>query len=681
MSIKLLMLTSSLECGGAETHVCALARSLAERGHRVTVASAGGSLAAELRGAGISHRKLPLNRKNPISLLYCHLALKSLMRRERYDLIHAHARISARIAAPLAKKRGIPLVTTAHARFRSTGWRRRSSRWGERVISVSEDLKQYLIEEYRYPSDHIRVIPNGIDTDHFAPPTAPSDGPLRLLFLSRLDRDCSRSAFLLCHMAEELKMRCPSLEIRIGGGGDALPALRRLVDSVNRRAEAPFLFLCGTVSDPLPLYQAAHGVIGVSRVALEAMSCGVPVILAGNEGMIGLLEPHRLNEACATNFCCRGSQPLRKEELKREVLRLISLTREERSRLGATLSEYIRQRHSLAVMTDGVEDFYGEVLSMRPAREPAQAVLCGYYGYGNVGDDALLSAAIRRAAAQYPDHTLSALTRNGKKDVPRFGIRCVSRLNPFALRRELRHAKLLILGGGTLLQDQTSLRSLCYYVWILRYAHRRGLRIELWGNGLGVPRTEKGESLIAAALRYCHRIGLRDNPSLAFALSHLPEEGRGRLILEPDLALGTEPAPSSRIDFLCRHYRLKPTSDGFGIVTVRGGIGQGYLKILISWLVMLRGERIRLLFVPMHPEEDGRLCRRLAAMFGAKPAVGLSPSDLVGLMSRARIVCGMRLHSLIFAASAGTPFVGFGSDPKIEAFCRENGGVFFTDLY
>jgi polysaccharide pyruvyl transferase WcaK-like protein len=39
------------------------------------------------------------------------------------------------------------------------------------------------------------------------------------------------------------------------------------------------------------------------------------------------------------------------------------------------------------------------------------------------------------------------------------------------------------------------------------------------------------------------------------------------------------------------------------------------------------------------------------------------------------------LHSLIFAAAAGTPFVGFGSDPKIEAFCREHGGVFFTDLY
>ena len=61
-------------------------------------------------------------------------------------------------------------------------------------------------------------------------------------------------------------------------------------------------------------------------------------------------------------------------------------------------------------------------------------------------------------------------------------------------------------------------------------------------------------------------------------------------------------------------------------------------------------------------------------------AEGVTESDTVGLMRSAKIVCGMRLHALVFAAAADVPFVGVGGDPKIEGFCRENGGLFFTDV-
>ena len=85
-------------------------------------------------------------------------------------------------------------------------------------------------------------------------------------------------------------------------------------------------------------------------------------------------------------------------------------------------------------------------------------------------------------------------------------------------------------------------------------------------------------------------------------------------------------------------------------------------------------------FVPLYPKEDESLCRTLAVCETDRILTALSPSDLVGIMERSEVVCGMRLHSLIFAASANTPFVGFGLDPKIEAFCREHGGLYFTDL-
>ncbi|MBR2353366.1 MAG: glycosyltransferase [Clostridia bacterium] len=680
--MNLLLLTSSLGCGGAETHIVSLAKELVRRGHQVTVASAGGALTQALSEGGVKHRTISLSKRNPFSLLMARHDLRRLLKKECFDLIHAHARIPAALASPLAKKKRIPLVTTVHARFRSGFFPCRFSRWGERSVAVSEDLKHHLSTVYHVPSDHIRVIPNGIDTQIFCPnPKATDDARLRLVFVSRLDKDCSRGAFLLCRMAKRLLKKCPHLEICIAGGGDALPALRRLVNRINEEVGTRLIRLCGYVEDLRPLYHSADGVIGVSRVALEAMACAIPVILAGNEGMLGLANGKTVSRAAASNFCCRDGKSLNEDALEHEILRLLSMSREMRARLGQALADYVKRRHDLSVIVKQTEDFYRQALARRPSATPADLILCGYYGYGNVGDDALLHAAICRAEEQYPDYTVSALTRRGKKDEARFGIRCVRRTNPLAVAKELRHARVLVFGGGTLLQDQTSLRSLLYYAALLRLARRHGLRTELWGNGLSIPRTAKGEQLIVKCLLSCHHIGLRDSWSLAWGLSHTPDGVRGRFFLEKDLAEGTPSCSVSRTDYICRLYLPQEAPLGFGIVTVHGRIGRGYLKILLSWLSVLRGEGIHLVFVPMLPEEDERLCRRLAALYRGTVTSDLSPSDLVGLMSRARIVCGMRLHSLVFAASAGTPFVGFGNDPKIESFCRERGGIFFTDLY
>lgn len=686
--MKLLMLTSSLGCGGAETHICALARALTLHGHRVTVASSGGVSVASLQEMGIEHRRLPLAKKDLLSLVAARRGLSRLLRRGQFDLIHVHARIPALLVSPLAKRYGIPLVSTVHARFRITPLLRRLSRWGTCSIAVSEDLKHDLCTGYRLSPDNVRVIPNGVDTARFCPEVGRevSDEPPFLLFVSRLDRDCARAAFLLCRMAGRLRRAMPSLEIRIAGGGDAYRELLRLSERVNEELGAPVIRLLGYIEEPVSLYRRALGVVGVSRVALEAMACGTPVILAGNEGMLGLADSSTLRRGAATNFCCRDGAPLSEERLTAEVLRLLSMKEQERAALGGLLSRYVTERHSMDRVLRDTECFYRDALAHQPSRERSDLVLCGYYGYHNTGDDALLRCAVRRAEALYPDCALSALTKRGKHDEGHFRIRCVSRKNPFAVMRELRGARMLVFGGGTLLQEQTSLRSLLYYAAVLYYAHRRGLRVELWGNGLSPPRTALGERIILGCLCRCERIGLRDSPSLAWALSHLPSEVGVRCLLEQDLALGLPPSTDARADFLCRTLRLSPsehgdTSCGFAVVTVRGGIGQGFLKILTSWLLVLRGKRLRLLFVPMHPRKDGRLCRRLASLLGGSVAEHLSPSDLVGIMARARIVCGMRLHSLIFAASANVPFVGFGCDPKIEAFCREHGGVFFTDLY
>ncbi len=678
--MKILLLLSSLDRGGAETHLITLASSLARRGHSVTVVSSGGGMVEELVREDIEHRALPLDSRAPWNLLRSYFSLKQMLHREGYDLIHAHSRIPAFLVCAPARRKNIPFVTTVHASFRVNRFFRRYSRWGDTAIAVSEDLKQYLCENYSCSAERIEVIPNGIDTVHFSP--SPSKSPVtahRLLYVSRLDEDCSEVAFLLCRLASPLKEKFSDLQIVLAGGGSALPRLRALAEKINGKETSPFVFLPGHLSDVRDEYRKSHTVIGVSRVAIEAMACGAPVILAGNEGFGGLLLPSNLGQANASNFCCRGNQQVTEELLFDAILSSFSMPKNEREHRTEHLSQSIRDFCDIAKVTEKTLAVYEKLLAERRTYG-GEIVLCGYYGYGNTGDHALLRAAAERVRREMPNFSFCALTAHGKKDEPLFGIRCLRRSRPLLVLRKIRHAKKLVFGGGTLLQDRTSLRSLCYYVFLLRYAQRHGVLTELWANGLTPPRSRLAHRLMSHALRNCDRIGLRDQCSLTLAKAFCPY--KEELFYEGDLAENTRPSNDERISFLQNRYHLL-TANGelrpYAVIAPRGREKRGQIRIFSWWLGRLRTKDLFPVFVPLFPKEDEFLCQTLAQEFGGCVARGLSERDLVGLMKQSRYVASMRLHGLIFARSAGVPFVGFGEDPKIESYCREHGGRYWTE--
>lgn len=677
--MNLLLLLSSLERGGAETHLLTLATALSRRGHSITVVSSGGALVEELRKENIEHRTLPLHSRSPIAWLRSYLGLWRELSKTHYDLIHAHSRIPAFVVCGLAKRKKIPFVTTVHAKFRVNPLFQRFSRWGDISIAVSEDLKQYLCESYGCSSERIEVIPNGIDTSHFSPASNDSFIPARrLLFVSRLDEDCSEVAFLLCRLAPKLKKLFPDLQIAVGGGGSKLPQLRTLAEKINREEKQPFLFLLGHLPDVREEYCHAHTVIGVSRVALEAISCGAPVILAGNEGFGGLLFPNKLAQAKASNFCCRGNKKVTEALLYDAIVSSLGMSNEERKTLTSQLAQHVRDCYDIEKITDQTLAVYHKVLKEWQMRG-GEIVLCGYYGYGNTGDHALLRAATERVRREMPHSSFCALTAHGKRDEPLFGMRCLRRSRPLLVLRTIRHAKMLVFGGGTLLQDRTSLRSLCYYVFLLRYAQRHGITTELWANGLSTPRSRLARKMMSHSLRHCDRIGLRDRVSLALAKELCPQ--KEKTFYEADLAEDTRPTTDERISFLQNRYHLLQTGGDlrpYVIVAPRGREKGGQVRIFSWWLGRLRNKKLFPLFVPLFPKEDEILCQKLATQFGGCVARGLSERDLVGLIAHSQGVASMRLHGLIFARCAEIPFVGFGEDPKIETYCRENGGLYWT---
>lgn len=649
-----------MEDGGAQTHILTLAKSLLLRGYSVTVASSGGRLTEQLCALKIPHVTLPPCRLS--HLPQTRRILGILCRRKPFDCIHAHARFPALAANRIARRYNIPMVVTAHAHFRVDPIRRFLSRWGTRTIAVSEDLRQYLCEEYGVGTERITVIPNGIECPTQA--ILPRSDKPRLVFCSRLDRDCSDVAFLLCRIAMRLRATFPTLEILFIGGGSELEKLKHEISNVHKLCQTPFLFCTGSVAQPITHMRPSDVFVGVSRAALEAMSVGVPVILAGNEGFLGILHEDKLALAASTNFCCRGLKKADENKLFQSCVTLLSYPIEERISLGKCLSEYVQAHHSIDAVAEKTAAVYQESISRRSGSKSKNLILCGYYGYGNLGDDTLLQAAIVRAERQYPSHVITVLTARTPK-APFLGVHFVRRTSPYSLLMALRKADLLVFGGGTLLQDATSLRSLLYYAAILHYAHAKGARCELWANGLSRPHSALAEQVMRSTLSRCEHIGLRDSYSIK--LAKVLGVNQKKTVREDDLALGLLPAEQGRIDYLIQRYRLQRR---FCIVAPKGYADQALISRLKKHLDAIRADGIAILFVEFFPKEDRSLCHSLAHQ-GDSIAQNLSAQDLIGLMKQSVGVCGMRLHALIFAHNAGVPFIGFGKDEKLVSFCAE----------
>lgn len=677
--MNVLIVTGAMDSGGAETHVFELARALAGGGHSVTVVSAGGRMVLPLARAGVAHVKLPLTKKTPFAVLKSFLGLMRLTRERKFHVLHAHTRISAFIGYLVCTRREIGMVSTVHAHYKATLPLRRLSRWGNRVIAVSEDLREYIRQNARdVLSENVCVIPNGIDTERFCPiEKKGAHRTNRILFVSRLDRDCSRAAYALCLGAEKITEKFPDAEIVIGGGGEELERLSHLAERINSMLCRKVITLTGRVEDTAILLESADVFVGVSRAALEAMASGVPVVLAGNEGFGGIIDGENLEFFAESNFCARGSAPTNEAVLTEAVTAALSMSAEEREALGKILRRYVCEHHSVEYMAERTLLVYRSLLGARPSRGRGGVFLCGYYGFCNMGDDVLLLRSIERARKKYPALPVTALTASPWHSHRKFGVRCVPRNSLISVFREIERAEIVVFGGGTLLQNATSRRSLWYYLFVLRLAEKRGKRVELWGNGVEKIKGRFSRRVTAKALSECAFLGLRDRESVreVYALMAKNKKAPRNVFLEGDLAACALPERIARDKYMLSRLGLKK-GERFVLVALRGREKRESLQALYEFLSSLSADGIRLVFVVMYPAEDLKETLKMCKHLDGILAYPLGASEVQALMRKCTLVCGMRYHALVFAHAVGTPFIGFGDGEKIRRFCQEYAPTF-----
>lgn len=671
--MNILMLSMSMGAGGAETHVLTLARALVRAGHSVTVASAGGMLTAGLAEGGVAHVTLPLASRSPIGLTRAVGGIVRLCRRKSFDVIHAHGRIPA-LAAHAARRlspRVPPCAVTVHGVYSPHAPGARLSKWGERTMAVSEDIADYTAATYGIDRGRIAVIPNGVDIPEKAADVRRAG--LDIVTSGRLDGDSSAAALMLTEVfpsvCREFESERPTLTII--GGGTLEREIRARAERVNREVGRAAVVCTGAVPDAAA-EAAKHGIFaGSSRAAIEAMAAGMPVLLCGNAGVRGILTGENFPAAAADNLTCRRAS--RTDDPTAALLdgirRLARMSADERAALGEFCRLTAREHYDI----DRTAADTAAVLS-DTAREARPGILiCGYYGAGNAGDDASLAAVAGRLAAHDPAARLTATVRGRRGGIPA-GVRTVRTLRE--IKKELKKSRLLVFGGGSLLQDATSLRSLIFYAWVLRTAERTGCPSVIWG-GVGPLTTRTARRIAARAVRRTDAVYARDSAAAAEFFSL----GARRVIPARDPAADTKPEdiPPELEKSLPRGRYIAFFPRSIAALRRPGGKRTGK-KADDALFSALTGAAQRLadglgaipVFAAMSPEDDA-VCRRMADATGGRaiPAGTLTPGGLVTLAAGTDAVIAVRLHAAIFACSAGVPTVIVDHDPKTAGFAAD----------
>ena len=691
--MKVIHLISGGDSGGAKTHVHSLLQNLSRTIEVTMVCFMEGPFAQEARELGISTVVLPGH-----NLLHTFRTLKQMIREGGYQIIHCHGARGNMMGALLRKATGLPVVTTVHSDYRLDYLGRPFSRISYGTINtialrrldyrigVSDAMTNLLISR-KFDPDKLFTIYNGLD---FTPRTSAmtreaywksvglqaDENSVVVGIAARLNpvKDLATlvRGFALAHET------CPNLRLLIAGDGEQMDMLKNLARELGVAEQVCF---AGWVTDTDSFYNALdintltslsetfpYSLTEGARAGLPTVASrvgGVPYLI--EHGVHGFLFEAGDDQALARHLITLAQDP----ELRRHI--------------GQRLYQRAREDYSLESTLQRQLSIYQAILR-RQGRKTGRrdgALVCGAYGRGNAGDDAILEAIVTELRQVDPDLPVWVLSRNPEST--RLTYR-VNSIYTFAFPKflwRMRKTKLYINGGGSLMQDVTSHRSLWFYLFTISWAKRLGNQVMMYGCGIGPIHSPANRQRASRVLqKSVDAITLRD--------THSKDELEDMKVTAPEIILSADPtvilppAPEQAIDGILESQGIDPKGKYIGFA-LRPWPGFEEKAHIFAAAADYAYEKYGLtpVFLPIERRLDVAAARS-AAQYMKAPHYILqetgSSSHTIGLFARMQVVVSMRLHALVFAAGQGVPLVGVVYDQKISSFLSYIGQDLYTDL-
>lgn len=679
--MKVIHLISGGDVGGAKTHVLSLLAGLntTETVHLVCFTE--GDFAAEARQLGV-----PTTVIEDRNLLRVRNRILAMLRHDGYQIVHCHGARANMMGMLLRRRAAIPVVSTIHSDYRLDYMGRPLAaltygnvnkialRGFDGWIGVSSGMTQLLLSRGFTPQK-LYTIYNGVD---FSAPRRPlpKEDYLRTLGISLPENGVLfgiaarispvKDMPTLLRAFSEAQKQCPQIRLVIAGDGEQAEQIKALAKELCPEGTVCF---AGWLSDIDSFYNAldVNLLTSLSETFPYALTEGARMrcaTIASEVGGVPSLIDDGINGLLF--------QPGDADKL-REHMVFFAQNADARERMSDLLYEKTAREFSLDAMLATQKTIYQTIIrrASRPEKERRGVLICGAYGKGNSGDNAILSAMIAQLRHIDPDLPICALSRSPKETRLQAGIDSIYTFNIWKTGRLLRKTKLYISGGGTLMQDATSTRSLLYYLFSIRQAHRKGCRVMLYGCGIGPITRPRNRRRTQKTLDACaHIISVRD----LYSEQELRDLGvsRPEIHLSADPALLIDTPGVNRMQNYLRRCGIEPEKK-YALFAVRPWAGFSAKTVAFAQAAEYVSNRygmIPILF-SMEPARDEAASLAVAEHLHCPHLTLCAGSDgekLLSLIRRMSLVVSMRLHALVFAAGQGVPMVGVVYDPKVSGF-------------
>lgn len=691
--MKVIHLIGGGDAGGAKTHVFTLLQGLSTKIQVKLVPFREGEFAQEARALGLDVEVIA--DKNP---LRAYEKLKGIITEEGFDIVHCHGARGNMMGAMVHRNLKLPVVTTVHSDYRLDYLGRplgmltygvinmAALRCLDYYIGVSDPVSNMLVDR-GFPADKLFTIYNGLNFD------AEKRAFDRREFLSRCGLELAPGDVVagiaarlspvkdiptLLKAVARASKTDGRLKLLVAGDGESAQALKEMARELGIEDRVCFagwvrdmdafyrsidINLLTSLSETFP-YVLTEGA-RLKRATIASRVGGVPVLI--DNGVNGLLF-----------------DPGDVETLSRH---LVALTQDElmRRRFGTRLLEKAARLFSLDHMVDHQLEIYETILRrfLRPRNGRDGVTICGAYGRGNAGDDAILEAVLRELRDLDPDMPLRVLSRNPRETRRIYRVPTQYTFNPISLWFSLRKSKMYLNGGGNLIQNATSQRSLFFYLHTLKMGRLAGCKVMMYACGIGPVVGKSARRKTARVINRCADVvTLRENHSLQELKNigvRLP-----RVVMTADPALNLPPAGDDQVESFLLSHDI-PLKKDYICFCLRPWPGFREKAEIFGRAANYAYETYGLtpLFLPIEAGKDVRAAQMVLKDVYCPYEIiteGCPARVTIGILSRMKVVVSMRLHALIFASGQGIPLVGAVYDEKVSAFLRYIGQNLFQEL-
>lgn len=679
--MRVIHLIGGGDTGGAKTHVLNLLKELGSHADTEIVCFMKGDFSEEAQKMGI-----PIHIIHSGNLLIQLRALKKIIAKRRIDILHCHGARGLLMGLMVRRFAKAPVVSTVHSDYRLDYLGRPLAkmtygsiytldlRRADYYIGVSDPMTDILIDR-GFPPEKIYTIYNGIDFEtpihcesradffssvHFH--VAPGDVVAGIVARLSPVKDIPtllRAMAIACKKASNLKLA-------IAGDGEDREKLENMakelgiadkvcfagwLTDINSFYNAIDMNLLTSISETFP-YALTEG-CRMKRATIASRVGGVPVLI--DDGLNGLIF-----------------EPQNAAQLAEHLLTLANDSH-LRETMGQLLYQKASRQFSIRSMVQTQIDIYTSILN-REARKTKKRdgiLICGAYGHGNAGDNAILQSILSSIKKTDPEMPVTILAKDPHAVGKMLRVKSVYTFNIPAVMWAMRRTQLYINGGGSLIQNVTSNRSLWYYLTTIRLAKWLHNKVVMYGCGIGPLSGGKHIRQVVRVLnKHVDTITLRENQSCAELAAYGICNPKIRVTSDPAIVL--TPCEADLAAQFMKQQGLDPQGK-YACFILRTWPGFAAKASIIAKSADYLYEKYGLtpLFVPINTYYDIEAARLVTKELAAPHAViqqEVEPDMLVALLSRMELVVSMRLHGLIFSAISGVPLIGISYDPKVDAF-------------